>query len=187
MPYIVSILRGITKPSRVAVIIWVLMDSVVFAGLIAVGWSGAAVLRLGFILTQIVVACLLPKYGVGGKSKFDLICFGIGIVAVIGWLVLHQVFSHARYGAIFAVLLTTGALAIGNANLILKLLKYPLSEDITAWALTLVAALLTVATLVLAHSPWIGYVPTLLTVFMSMTVIGIQLRQKRIVKTELIR
>lgn len=179
IPYIVSIFRGNTKPSRVAVIIWVLMDSVVFAGLVTVGWSGAAVLRLGFILTQLIVACLLPKYGVGGKSRFDLICIGIGILAVLGWIVIHQAYAEGRYGAIFAVILTTGAILIGNINLILKLLKYPLSEDITAWAMTCVAALLTIASLILARSAWIGYVPTSLTVLMSATVVGIQIWQRR--------
>lgn len=178
IPYIVSILRGITKPSRVAVIIWVLMDSVVFVGLVTVGWSGAAALRLGFVVTQIIVAFLLPKYGVGGKSKFDLICFGIGIIAVIGWIIIHQAFAHAHYGAIFAVVLTSGALAIGNLNLILKLIKVPLSEDITAWGMTLIAALLTTVTLKLTAAAWVGYVPTLLTAVVSATVIGIQIYQR---------
>jgi len=183
IPYVRSILKGHTKPSRVACLIWLLMDCVTFAGLVAVGFSGAAWLTLVFIITQLVVIGLLPKYGVGGKSRFDLICFAIGICAIIGWVIIQQKFGQARYGAMFAVVLTTTAVAVANVNMLRKLIRLPLSEDVLAWALTIVAGGLTIIGLVVGHSQgrsqWIDFVPPSLTFFTSSLVVGIQMVQKR--------
>lgn len=179
IPYVRSILRGETKPSRVACLIWLLMDCVTFAGLVAVGFSGAAWLTLVFIITQLVVIGLLPKYGVGGRSKFDVICFGIGICAIIGWIVIQRQFGAARYGAIFAVVLTTTAVAVANVNMLRKLIRIPLSEDILAWGLTAIAGGVTIAGLVIGHSSWIDFAPPSLTFITSLTVVTIQLIQRR--------
>ena len=179
IPYVRSILRGDTKPSQVACLIWLLIDCVTFAGLVAVGFSGAAWLTLTFIVTQLVVIGLLPKYGVGGRSRFDVICFGIGIIAIIGWIVIQQYFGAARYGAIFAVMLTTIAVAVANVNMLRKLIRLPLSEDVLAWGLTIIAGLLTITSLIIGHSSWIDFVPPSLTVTTSCLVVGIQLYQKR--------
>jgi hypothetical protein len=156
-----------------------MMDSVIFAGLVTVGFSGAALLRLAFIITQSIVACMLFKYGVGGKSRLDIICFGIGLVAIIGWVVIYLRYSQAIYGAIFAVLLTSGAIAAANYNMILKLLHMPLSEDVTAWSITFCAATLTVISLILTHAAWIDFVPTTLTLLTAFLVVAIQKVQKR--------
>ena len=179
IPYIRSILRGDTKPSRVACIIWLMMDLVTFAGLVTVGFSGAAWLTLAFICTQLVIIGLLPKYGVGGRSKYDLICFAVGIIAVIGWIIIYLRFANAVYGAIFAVILTTTAVAVANVNMLRKLVRMPLSEDILAWSLTALAAALTIATLILGHSRWIDYLPVTLTLTTSTTVVALQFHQKR--------
>jgi len=179
IPYVRSILRGETKPSRVACLIWLMMDCVTFAGLVAVGFSGAAWLTLVFIVTQLVVIGLLPKYGVGGKSRFDLVCFGIGIFAIIGWVIIQHYFGAARYGAIFAVMLTTISVAVANVNMLRKLTRIPLSEDILAWALTAVAGAITISTLIIGHSIWIDFVPPSLTFTTSLLVVGIQIWQRR--------
>jgi len=178
VPYVRSILQGKTRPSRVACLIWLLMDCVTLAGLITVGFSGAAWLTLAFIATQLVVMVLLPKYGVGGKSKFDIICFCIGVLAIVGWIFIQSWFGQARYGAIFAVLLTTSAVAIANINMIRKLVRLPLTEDVLAWVLTWIAGGLTISSLVTGHSGWIDFVPPSLTFTTSAIVVGLQRVQK---------
>lgn len=156
-----------------------LMDCVTLAGLITVGFSGAAWLTLAFIVTQLLVIVLLPKYGVGGTSRFDLTCFGIGILAIIGWVIIQRQFGQARYGATFAVLLTTTAVAIANANMIRKLVRLPLTEDRLAWGLTGIAGILTIISLVTGQSSWIDFVPPSLTVTTSIVVVGLQQLQKK--------
>jgi len=179
VPYVRSILQGKTRPSRVACLIWLLMDCVTLAGLIAMGFSGAAWLTLAFIATQLVVIALLPKYGVGGKSRFDLICFSIGLLAIIGWVIIQQQFGQARFGATFAVLLTTTAVAIANVNMIRKLVKLPLTEDVLAWVLTGIAGALTITSLITGNASWIDFVPPSLTFVTSSIVVTLQQFQKR--------
>jgi len=179
IPYARSILHGKTRPSRVACLVWLLTDCVTFAGLVAVGFSGAAWLTLAFIGTQLVVIVLLPKYGVGGKSKFDLICFSIGILAIVGWIVIRHQFGQARYGATFAVLLTTTAVAIANINMLRKLVQLPLTEDVLAWILTGIAGALTISSLITGHAGWIDFVPPSLTFTTSTIVVALQLYQKK--------
>jgi len=179
VPYVRSILRGKTRPSRVACLIWLLMDCVTLAGLIAVGFSGAAWLALAFIVSQLAVIVLLPKYGVGGKSKFDIICFSIGLLAIIGWVIIQQRFGQARFGATFAVLLTTTAVAIANVNMIRKLVRLPLTEDVFAWTLTAIAGVLTISSLITGNSGWIDFIPPSLTVTTSTIVVSLQHFQKK--------
>jgi len=179
VPYIRSVLKGQTKPSRVAYLIWFFTDCVTFAGLVAVGFSGAAWLTLSFIFTQLFVIALLPKYGVGGKSKFDIACFVFGLLAIVGWIVIQTVFHSLENGAIFAVVMTTSAVLVANINMIRKLLAHPLSEDVTAWGITLTAGLFTFGSLILGGSLWIDFAPTSLTLITSVSVILIQVFQKR--------
>lgn len=86
IPYIVSILRGKTKPSRVTWSIWVLVGVLICGSYTALGATSTAWVTFSYVIGPAVVAVLSFRRGVGGWEKLDIFCLcGVILGALLWW------------------------------------------------------------------------------------------------------
>ena len=79
IPYVVSILRGHTKPERMSYFLWLIVDTMGVASYVAVGAHTTVWVQFAFVFTGGLVFLMSIKYGIGGFSHFDLFCFAVAI------------------------------------------------------------------------------------------------------------
>lgn len=139
IPYIASILRGHTKPSRSAYAIWVVIEILTAASYIAAGARSTMWVSLAISLSAIIVFFLSFKYGMGGASKLDLWCLGLAAGAIICWLTTKNP----------VIALCMGVLAgkIGYIPVIKKSYLYPETENSLSWVMIAVASFLNICAL----------------------------------------
>ena len=128
--YILSILRGQTKPSRTTWFILSFISVVIVASYDASGAEDTLWVAVSNAFASIVIALLSIKNGVGGSTRLDIFCF----VGSVGSLILWW--------------LTDSALLALIANLVIDLLALiptmtkswlrPEEEGRLAWTLTLI-------------------------------------------------
>lgn len=134
IPYVVSILRGHTKPERTSYLIWLIVDvvgvlSYIYAGATTTIWTGIV-----FCLTALLIFILSLKYGVGGFSKFDIGCFLLALVGIGVWIVSKD--------AILALYFITLVNFIGYLPTIKKVYFLPKTENTLSWTLAALASTL---------------------------------------------
>jgi hypothetical protein len=126
--YLVSILRGRTKPHRVTRFVLFFVIVLNFISVLAAHGNLGAELYGGILAVYGIVFLLLSlKHGMGGTTLFDLTCLIIAIVGVIGW----QVTGNALLG----VWLAAAADIVAYTPAFVKTWKQPNSE--TPWLYTL--------------------------------------------------
>src|SRR6185295_20064326 len=74
IPYIISILRGKTKPNRATWFIWAMIGGLLAISYAAAGDPKAIWLPIGYFLGPFVTAILSIRYGYSVWSKLDTIC-----------------------------------------------------------------------------------------------------------------
>ena len=125
LPYLYSILNGQTKPSRATWLIWSMVGIILF---ITYYLSGAreTLWQPGIaVLFNLTFATLSLKYGVGGTTKLDILCF-IGVaIALFFWAIT----SSPVVGMTIIVIIAT----IGSIPTILKVYKDSQSENKSTW------------------------------------------------------
>jgi len=134
IPYIVSILRGHTKPERMSYLIWLIVGVISIASYISVGarttiWTG-----LVFVFTGLLVLILSIKHGIGGLSKFDIFCLLLTIIGAAIWV--------ASKDALTALYFTTFVGFVGYLPTIRKTYFLPKTENTLSWTLTATASIL---------------------------------------------
>lgn len=139
LPYVRSILRGITRPSRIATSIWTASNAITVASVYATGARAALVLPLAFTIANLTVALLSIKYGVREFTKNDLVNGLLAFCGLIAWVVLGP---RATVAAM-AIAQITGAIAVLG-----KLRKHPGTEDRAAWAIAAIASALSIGAIV---------------------------------------
>lgn len=139
LPYIRSILRGVTKPSRVANSIWLGSNIVTVASIYATGARAALVLPLAFTLTNLTSTLLSIKHGAKGFSHSDLINAVVAFAALAAWVAM---------GPRAAVLAMAIAQVTGCVAVVDKLRRQPGTEDRWAWALAGCASIFSVAAII---------------------------------------
>jgi hypothetical protein len=127
VPYIVSILRGHTKPERMTYFIWFIVDALAISSYIAVGarttiWVGSV-----YVVTGLLIFLLSLKYGMGGFSKLDLVCLAIAAVGIVIWVTADS--------ALLALCFSTCAGTIGYLPTIKKAYFYPETENTLSWVI----------------------------------------------------
>src|ERR1017187_6453042 len=100
IPYIVSILRGNTKPERATYLIWFIIDAMTISSYIAVGarttiWAGVA-----FTISKVIILGLSIKRGMGGFSKFDITCLFLALVGIIIWVSTKNALLTLYFGTV---------------------------------------------------------------------------------------
>lgn len=136
VPYIATILSGKTKPERSSWWIWSILMAIAFAAQIAAGATWSALLTAVFFIGNIVVAFLSLRYGYGKFSFKD----GAAIVAALIGVALWA----ATNNPLIALLVTIVVDFLAYWLTIIKSWKAPYSENLLAWSLMTLAAILSI-------------------------------------------
>lgn len=134
--YILSIIKGETKPARSTWFIQLFVGLIILVSYKSSGAEDTIWVVLGDFIGVFCIAILSIKYGVGGKSKIDIFSFIFSIIALILW----WLFKNPAV-ALLASLLIDFISAIPT---IVKTYKEPELEDKFAWTITTLANILSI-------------------------------------------
>jgi hypothetical protein len=137
VPYIADTIRGKIQPERISWLLWTMLGATYFMS--AVQGDGAVLYTLGELVGPGATFLLTLKYGVGGRSRFDVVSLAIALVAFLLIFATHDVVA----GLVLAVIVD----AIGALLTIRKLKIDPSSESLAFWVMAGVASLLALASL----------------------------------------
>lgn len=171
IPYIVSILRGRTRPSMTSYLIWATVAVLEAAAYVAtVGFTPAAWPRIAFAVTGLSV--LVLALGKGRRTPFTRFEAWALVAALAGgaiWLIFGTPLA--------SMLVSAGVGTIAYATTIRKLIAHPGTEDLTAWLLTTIAGVLNLVVLMTISIPVL--LPMVVTVAGSGIVVVLVLAQRR--------
>lgn len=139
IPYIWSILRGRTRPSRTSYGIWAVMQVIGLISYVAAGATTTVWMMLVLSVTAIVIFGLSFKYGMGGFNTFDMLCLLMAGGAIALWQITNS--------PALAVYMSTLAGAIGYLPTIKKAYLQPHTENVLAWCIYVAATVLNVCAL----------------------------------------
>ncbi len=125
VPYMISTLKGKTKPQRATFAIWAAVGIVSLASYIASGATDTIWVVWAYAILGIVVFILSLKYGVGGFEKLDVICLSGAAIGIILWITT----SDPHYALYLSVLCEL----LGYIPTIKKTYYQPETEDKLAW------------------------------------------------------
>ena len=87
-PYILSIIKGETKPKRSTWWIWTLNSLLLLTSYRAEGAQETIWLAVAYTIGCVIIALFTIKYGVGVWSRLDRFCLGGTVIAAILWIVI---------------------------------------------------------------------------------------------------
>ncbi|MBI4020884.1 MAG: hypothetical protein HY369_01440 [Candidatus Aenigmarchaeota archaeon] len=135
VPYIRAVLLGRTRPAKASWIVWAVVDTITFAGMLAEGTVNGQI--VGTVLGLWVVLILALRYGIPGWTRTDKWCLG---GAALG-LALWATFSDP----ILAILMSQIVTVIGSVPTFVSAWSHPEREDKLAWTLFWVSCVITMA------------------------------------------
>jgi len=140
--YVLSILKGKTRPHRTTRVVLFLVSICNFIGTLAThAHLGILLLAIFFFGRSLLLALLSIKKGVGGTSRLDITCAVVAIVGIGAWLFT----GSGIWALIFAIL----ADAVAYVPAVVKTWKLPKSEAPLLYLMEGIAALLAIA-----HDGW---------------------------------
>lgn len=86
IPYMIDIVQGRAKPARAARFMFFAMLLLALAQQHSLGGGYVLAVTIGEFISSLLLLGLAVKYGVGGLSKSDLICYMLLIIDVVVWL-----------------------------------------------------------------------------------------------------
>ncbi len=131
VPYIRSIMRAETRPSRASWFIWAFVNAVTAAAYHASGAGATMGVALAYAAAAIIVAGLSIRYGEAGISKLDIACTAGAAASLAAWIVLQDAPS-----ALYLLILTDCA---GMLPTLRKAYLDPPSESRLAWTMSALA------------------------------------------------
>lgn len=170
IPYIVSILRGKTRPARASYAIWSVVQTISAVSYIASGATDTKWVPIVLTISAVVIFGLSIKHGMGGFNKLDISCLIIAAIAIILWLTTDNP-SLAVYASLVAS-------SIAFLPVIKKSYLFPDTENTLSWTLYATAVLLNVCALT-SLSPAIALPPVVSLVFSSIIAVLLLLPRKR--------
>ena len=156
IPYVLSILKGETKPSRASYGIWAIIHIIEVTAYVT-KW-----LFLILAINALIIFALSFKYGMGGFNKFDLACLALAGLAIVLWVVTDN--------PTIAVYLAVLAGSIGFLPTVKKSYSQPWTENTLSWCIYLAATLLNACALT-TLAPVIALPPLASLFFASIVVI----------------
>ncbi len=137
IPYIIETVRGQVKPERISWFLWTLLGlTYYFSALFA---DGAVLFTFGELIGPAIIFILAIKFGVGGKSRFDLVSLAVALIA----FALLFIVEGVLVGLALALIVD----GIGAVLTIRKLLIDPSSESKWFWGIGAVSGMFAVASL----------------------------------------
>ena len=134
--YYISILKGKTRPNRATWFILTVVGALIALSYYASGARETLWVPVSYVIGPFIAFLLSIKYGVGGWTPFDRLCLFGCFVSIIFWKV-----SHSPEITLFLNILID---FFGILPTIKKSYLDPLSEDRTAWSMTVFASVLNI-------------------------------------------
>ena len=139
IPYLISIIHGKTKPHQLSWIIFTIMNGIIFLSQYLAGGRRSVLIALVAFIDNLAIVILSFRYGVRETSRWDKILFTAALVTILVWILTD---SNAT-----AIWLTVLIDIAASTILILKIRRYPESENLQAWSVVTVAYLCSTLTL----------------------------------------
>lgn len=139
VPYLISIFRRQTRPSRATWWIWSLVGAGLCATYFASGARESIWVPLSYVIGPVVTAVASIKYGEGGWARLDKVCFAAAASSFVVWFVSGS--------ALVALMMNLGVDVAGAIPTIRKSYVDPASEDRVSWSLFFIANVLNLAAL----------------------------------------
>lgn len=136
IPYLLSILKGKTKPNRVSWWIWSWLGVLLYLSYKDAGANETLWVPLTYIVTPFITALLSIKYGVGGWTRFDISCLACSVAGTVVWYISQS--------ATTALMLFLAIDLFGSLPTVRKTYFHPEQEDKLAWSLMVAANLLNI-------------------------------------------
>jgi hypothetical protein len=149
IPYVISILKGETKPQRATFAIWSAINLVTLLSYFASGARETIWVLAVYTILQIGVFLLSLKYGMGGLEKVDLVCLAGAILGIVAWT--------ATKDPVMALYISIAVEFLGWLPLIKKVYLHPKTENTLSWSLAGLAALLNLFALTSLQPDIISY------------------------------
>ncbi len=130
-PYILSTIRGKTKPNRASWFIWTVIGIAVASTYHAVGASETLWVAMAFVAGPLIVTALSMRYGEGGWNRFDGFCLAGAGAGMALWLL----FDAALEGLLLSLFVDLMA----YLPTIKKAYLRPEGESTAAWSMFFIA------------------------------------------------
>lgn len=134
--YIVSILKGVTKPSRSSFWVWTLVQGMTAASYFASGGGYAVTLSAAYAVGFLLIAFLSLHHGSGHWERLDTVTILAAVAVMVIWALTGQ--------AVLALMLLLFTDAIGAVPTLKKAWLRPTEESRPAWVLTCLATVVTI-------------------------------------------
>ncbi|EKD71766.1 MAG: hypothetical protein ACD_46C00103G0007 [uncultured bacterium] len=131
IPYIISILRGKTKPNRASWFIWALVGGLLAFSYFAEGDPHAIWLPIGYFIGPFITAVLSIRYGYSEWTRLDTFCIIAALISIIPWVLSQD--------AILTLIINVIIDAAGAIPTLVKSYYEPETEDFTAWLIFFIA------------------------------------------------
>jgi|GEM_PF-945404 len=131
IPYIVSILRGQTKPHQFTWLIFTLMNGIIMVSQFLEGARLSVIISVVFFLGSGLEWILSLKYGVRDSSRYDRLLLVLALATIVVWLFTRN--------NVLAIWLTVLIDVFATTMLVLKLRAHPGSEPFWLWFIATVA------------------------------------------------
>lgn len=134
LPYVASVFRGETKPSKATWLIWASLDAITLAGM----WASEALnwqmpVNLAGSAT---IAILSLRYGLPGWTTLDKVCLAGASAGIALWLMFSD--------PVLAILSALAASVIGSWPTFVSTYEDPSRENRVGWTLSFVSCVLAV-------------------------------------------
>ena len=129
VPYISSIMKGHTQPSRTSWWTWTLLGGLSFATYLFSGETGTLWVIGALVVGPLIIAILSIRYGVGGLSKLDRVIW----LGCSGAILLWATTGSAHLAHFFNL----GVDSLATVPTVRKSWRKPDSENLTAWVFSL--------------------------------------------------
>jgi hypothetical protein len=127
IPYILSIIKGKTKPHQFSWIIFTLMNGIVLLSQFLEGARLSVLISAAFLISDFIIVGLSFKYGVRDTSVYDRLLFSFCLFTIVIWIL-----TKSNSAAIWLTVLID---IVATTMLMLKVKKLPESEALQPWIL----------------------------------------------------
>jgi hypothetical protein len=130
--YFIAILKGQARPHRTTRFVFLFITALATLSLFAQGNRVAIWLSAVSTFQSIVIFGLSMKYGMGGKSKTDILCLVMALIGIVSW----QITKNPLAALYFSI----AADFTGFFPTLIKTYRLPHTEVWTFYALDVIAA-----------------------------------------------
>lgn len=135
VPYLRGMLRRETKPNLVSFSLWTIIQAIAVVAQVQSGWSWSAVILIAVTINCFLITLLgLKGYGFKRYTRFDIFCLVMAVVSLILWRLTNEPLT--------ALIITFLLNVFATLPTIIKVFKYPDTENSTGWLMMCGASIL---------------------------------------------